>query len=410
MMSWLFALILIWVALAAAVVLRYRPLLLALWQEPVLKRPVLIIESDDWGAGPITQTNALTRLMALLMQYRDRDGRRPVMTLGVVLASVDRAAMRQNGAETYQCKTLAAPEYIDLLHVINEGCRQQVFSVQLHGMEHYWPAAVMKAAQTDEAVRRWLMQDDSEATESLPSHLQSRWVDGSTLPAPKIVGEQAARAVQHEVTTYRALFPEGAAVVVPPTFVWNLDVERAWIEAGIEVVVTPGHRYEGREQDGSVAASVARLFAGQVGDTGVSYIVRNDYFEPQFGHRADKVVHALASKYRAGRATLLETHRFNFLGEPAAVDAAMNELKQALSQTLNRFPNVAFLSTAELARCYRMRDHQLITTALGDRVRAFYIRCQAELGLWRALRITGIALLLALGCRLLPASNVEASV
>lgn len=54
------------------------------WIEPVLRAPVLILESDDWGYGPPEQAAALDRLADVLARYRDARGAHPVMTLGVI--------------------------------------------------------------------------------------------------------------------------------------------------------------------------------------------------------------------------------------------------------------------------------------------------------------------------------------
>src|SRR5512143_1501807 len=67
------------------VLLAFAGPLAARWREPVLRSPVLIIESDDWGAGPLQQADALRCIAALLQRVRDRSGRQAVMTLGVVL-------------------------------------------------------------------------------------------------------------------------------------------------------------------------------------------------------------------------------------------------------------------------------------------------------------------------------------
>ena len=54
--------------------------IVAAWREPVLKRPILIIESDDWGAGPDEQAAALKQISHLLEKFADHERRRPVMT------------------------------------------------------------------------------------------------------------------------------------------------------------------------------------------------------------------------------------------------------------------------------------------------------------------------------------------
>ena len=46
----------------AGVLLAFAGPLVARWREPVLRHPVLAIESDDWGAGPPAQAAALARL------------------------------------------------------------------------------------------------------------------------------------------------------------------------------------------------------------------------------------------------------------------------------------------------------------------------------------------------------------
>ena len=388
------ALLLIWSAAVCLLLLRYKKLICLLWREPVLKRPVLIIESDDWGAGPLSQREALNALTRVLAEYRDREGRHPVMTLGLILAAADHEAMAQQQTLQYQRRDLADPAYDELREAINAGAAEGVFSLQLHGMEHYWPDAVMKAAQNDDAVRGWLTGSATAATETLPSHLQSRWVDGSRLPSVPIRGDAARAAVSEEVSLYRRLFADGEAVVVPPTFVWNADVEAAWAAQGMDVVVTPGRRAEQRSADGGVAPATKRLFNGGRGEAGVSYIVRDDYFEPQLGHRSDQVIGAMRVKGAAGRPTLLETHRFNFIGDQAAVKQAFNELDTMLSQVLVQFPAVGFISTAELARIYRDNDRDWLAQGLMSRLRAFSGRCRLEIGLWRGLRLTGLALLM----------------
>ncbi|MCA1926328.1 MAG: hypothetical protein LDL16_08645, partial [Thiobacillus sp.] len=58
-------------ALWATVLLAFARPLAARWREPVLRRPVLIIESDDWGAGPLAQAGALAALADTLQRVRD---------------------------------------------------------------------------------------------------------------------------------------------------------------------------------------------------------------------------------------------------------------------------------------------------------------------------------------------------
>ena len=59
----------------AALIAVQRKRLSALWREPMLRVPVVIFESDDWGAGPPEQADCLRRLRVALALPLLRAGR-----------------------------------------------------------------------------------------------------------------------------------------------------------------------------------------------------------------------------------------------------------------------------------------------------------------------------------------------
>src|SRR4051794_14413581 len=105
------------------------------------------------------------------------------MTLGVILAGPDGARIRSNHSLTYPRMTLADERLPTVREAMLHGEHAGVFSLQLHGMEHFWPATLLHASSTDASVRAWLTSEAPAATEALPSHLQSRWIDSSRLPS-----------------------------------------------------------------------------------------------------------------------------------------------------------------------------------------------------------------------------------
>lgn len=267
-----------------------------------------------------------------------------------------------------------------------------VFALQLHGLEHYWPEALM--ASTDPAVRAWLMQDTPESTEKLPSHLQSRWVDATSLPSLALLATDVGRVAAEEVDLFEQTFGVRPRVAVPPTFVWTEEVERAWAAKGVEFVVTPGLRSECRGAKGLPACDTPPLYNAEMGAAGVSYIVRNDYFEPERGHRAERGLEALATRSRQGRACLLETHRSNFIGDAVVAEDAINETDRLYTIALARFPRLRFLSTEELARAMRQNDPAWIEHRIPARLIAWRARIEEIPRFWRLARLTGLAWLL----------------
>ena len=214
----------------------------------------------------------------------------------------------------YRRQSIAEPLYAPLLEAVNKGVDAGVFTVQLHGMEHFWPPALMTASQVDESVKAWLEQAPQSATEELPSQLQSRWVDASVLPARALSVVEINQAVQEEVSAFQAIFGYPPRVVVPPTFVWNDAVEQAWAEAGVEVIVTPGRRYETRGEKGELVGGGLPIHNGQAGRGGTVYLVRNDYFEPALGHTAEQAIERTGDQDAAGSPDLAGDTSLQFSG------------------------------------------------------------------------------------------------
>ena len=365
----------IWLA-GITVVFGYlqRRTLQRLWREPMLRCPVLIIESDDWGPGPSTDAEALLRLAEILGRHRDARGRGAVMTLGMLLAVPDTEKIRQADGRRYYAALISESRFSPILAAIRHGTDEGVFSPQLHGMEHYWPEAVMKGSRDQESVHSWLVQNGVPRNEDLPAALQSRWIDGSILPSRELPDEQVAAAAAREMEVFRQTFGTKPSVVVPPTFVWTDAVEAAWSSSGVGVLVTPGTRYFARDGSGKLVGEGEPLYNGETGVNGMVYVVRDDYFEPALGHRAKRALAAIEAKSRVGRPTLLESHRFNFTGSSAQTDDALRETELLLRLVVERFPGVRFISTAELASAMARADPDLVERGLPSRIRTWLAR------------------------------------
>jgi hypothetical protein len=379
-----------------AVLLAFAGPLVARWREPVLRQPVLIIESDDWGAGPLEQAGALTRLAALLKRVHDRTGHPAVMTLGVVLEIPDGPRISATGCREYHGQHLADARFERVRAAMREGIEAGVFSPQLHGQCHYWPPAVLAAAQTDDSVRGWLVASEPALTESLPSHLQSRWVDASSLPSRALAPEAIRHAATAEAVSYQAIFGSAPQVAVATTFVWNAAVEDAWAQAGVEVIITPGRRATCRNVEGQPACVDATMLTGERSLAGQTYLVRDVYFEPALGHAPWRLVDDLLARTRQGRACLAETHRFNFL---EARDASLATLEAGLNMALTACPTLRFLSPIDLVRALQGRDPAWVETRLMPRLAAWRARLDEIPRFRRMARLSGLALPLAVLAR-----------
>jgi len=385
------------VLLWASVLLAFFRPLLARWREPVFRFPVIAIESDDWGAGPLAQAAALERVSAILQGIPDATGRPAVMTLGVVLEVPDGARIAASDCTEYHALTFADARFDDVRAAMQDGIAAGVFVPQLHGQCHYWPPALLAAAQGDAAVRDWLIASEPAATEDLPPPLQSRWVDASCLPSRAHDAAAIRQAVAAEAANYQAVFGSAPKVAVATTFVWNDAVEAAWAQAGVEAIITPRRRATCRNAAGEPDCVDATMLAGERSSAGQACLVRDVYFEPALGHAPRRLVEGLLARTRQGRACLVETHRFNFLRAP---DASLDALETALRAALAACPELRFASPLELAQAMRARDPAWIETRIKPRLAAWRARLDEIPRFPRLARLSGLALPLAwLGAR-----------
>lgn len=392
---------LVWFSIGVLVLyLIHCDLLACLWREPAFARPVVIVESDDWGPGPASDALMLRRIAALLADIRDRDGRPALMTLGVVLGKPDGAAILADDCQRYHRRLLDEEAYAPIVDAMREGCARGVFTLQRHGLEHCWPDSLLDRARHDAALRVWLA-DPGGRSEALPSALQSRWVDAAVLPSRVLPEGEIRAAITEEAALFHRLFGDVPTVAVPNTFVWSDAVERAWAESGVRWVVTCGYRYEGRAAGGGLQPAARRIVNGEGGAGGVRYVVRDAYFEPVRGHRAEQVWHAVAARAALARPTLLETHRENFIAAPEVARASLAELGRALEGVCRRHPEVCFLGTAELAEAFRTPDSPLLLKGSQQRVGVFLCRLLNEPALSRALKFSGLYFTLPLVVRML---------
>lgn len=378
------AILLLW----ATILIAFARPLLARWREPVFRYPILIIESDDWGAGPLEQAEALRKISTILQGIRDRTGHPAVMTLGVILEVPDGPRIAAGDCREYHALPLSDPRFDDIRQAMREGIAAGVFAPQLHGQCHYWPPAVMAAAKADPEVRAWLTAPAPAATEQLPSHLQSRWVDASILPSRALDGEEIQQAVTREVASYEDIFGSKPQVAVATTFVWNDVAEAAWAQAGIEVTITPGHRSTRRNASGQPDEVDKSILTGERSLSGETYLVRDVYFEPALGHAPQRLVEGLQSRTRQGRACLVETHRFNFL---EALDVSLSSLRTALEAARDAMPNLRFVTPFELGLAIQHRNPNWIETRLRRRLAAWRERLDEIPRFGRAARLSGLA-------------------
>ncbi len=372
---------------------RYGSVLRQNWNEPMWRYPVVIIESDDWGPSGPQDAAALRSLTAMLAQQRDSQNHPAVMTLGMLLAVPDRARIHEAGRQRYFRIGFDHKDFDDLRMTLSEGVQRGVFSLQLHGMEHYWPAAVLARAKQDKRVRDWLSREKGAVARHLPSDLQSRWTDASSLPSRDLSEQQIEAAVREECQAFIKAFGHPPKVAVPPTFVWNDKVERSWAEQGVELVIASHRRNIARGHYGELIEDVGgSICNGMRSRNGLWYLVRNCYFEPELGHQVDDKIAEIVATSRMARPVLVESHHFNYTGECARSAQNIDKLRTLLQGARRRLPDVRFQPTEALLASMGNGQDDLLKGRGLARVRPWLCRLRGIPGLEKRAWVSGVSL------------------
>ena len=372
---------------------RFRGLLRRYWREPVLRCPIIIFESDDWGPGPDDQIQALHKLSTILCRYSDAKGRHPVVTLGINLAAPQVTQTATNSL-TYNRKLLSDPDYAPLLEAINLGVKAEAFALQLHGTEHYWPQVLIDVASEDAQVREWLLKGD-QYSELLPDHLQSRWLDARALPCSEHDAEEINQAVAEEVAIFENVFGVKPRVTVPNTFVWTDSVEKAWAAAGVHYLVTCGKRFTGRDRSGLLTGDNKTILNGEQRN-GLTCLVRDAYFEPDRNHQAKDALPVMKDYIDCARPLLFETHRRNFIALNPRVEQAFDELDKLIRAITEQYAGVQFISSEELGEAFVNRSSSLLENSVSARWRAWLHRVNRNRAFRKISRFTGAQLVISL--------------
>jgi hypothetical protein len=115
------------------------------------------------------------------------------------------------------------------------------------------------------------------------------------------------------------------------------------------------------------------------------YLVRDVYFEPALGHRAEQVVARVAHKARLGQPALVEMHRFNYVDDVGKARASLAEFRRLLELTLDVLPGLRFVAPGELAEAIKRGDPDIVDTRLLGQLSVWLRR------LWEVRRLRWLA-------------------
>lgn len=343
---------------------------------------ILVIESDDWGAlrtstaeahatlascgyqmerscysvDSIETDDDLGQLFDLLDDFKDPRGRPACITGNMVLANPDFSAIRESGFRRYVYEPVVAtlqssPGRGGVARLWREGMAKRLFRPQFHAREHvrWWEWLDALRRGSPEALRTFDLKMCGvplAVSKEQQSFFQPIHVDH---PAPPGGNAGSTDLITQGLRLFQEQFGFRSLSTIAPNCAWTGDTESIWAQNGVRYI-------QGGYQQLVVTAAGTVLRAHYLGERSKYdgwYLVRNCTFEPSRAAGEDYWVKCLAQISRAFRLripAIVSSHRVNYVGSivESNRDRGLGQLRLLLEQVREKWPDVHFLSSAEL--------------------------------------------------------------
>ena len=332
-------------------------------------RPLVVIESDDWGRVGVRDREGFDELRArgirlgehpydlytletarnvselagLLMHHRDSRSRPASVVMNFCLANLDFKKMKTAGYRRVELLRLSDGlpgrwSRPGLFDTYKTGIRQGVFYPAMHGLTHFCPLAVENA-----------LAEHSDRAKSLRTFWQAEtpyiywrmpWVGyeywNPEKPQPGFLRQQRQRElIQQSCSEFFTFFGRKAVSACAPGYRANRDTHRAWAESGIRVV-----------QNGTGSG----LRAPYIDEFGILHVFRAIDFEPALKEVETEKYLEIASVCAARRIPIvISIHAINFHSSLRDFrSATLNTLDSLLTSLETRFPDLLYVNHEEL--------------------------------------------------------------
>lgn len=335
-------------------------------------RPVVVIQSDDWGRVGAPCAEAISELRKagypvgdspwdyygletktdlgalgdVLHAHKDTNGKSAVMTAVFVMANADLCGMRAEGYAHFRAVPVAEgyPAPWNEPTLIDEYARLVrlgVFWPALHGYTHFNPRLMLSIAResTERGQRlRAIHERDVPYLASLTPEFNFALLDRSEEEDKFVGGEEQEKWIENGVRLFDKTFGYGPTSTCAPGYRFNDVTCALWRQAGITVVHTAGGRFGPYH--------------------GVWLTPRNVHFEPVLNANALGDAFAAAEKaFRRGEPIVIGTHSINYISRHLGKSALGREqLGRLLSKLCSRYPNLRFSHETELYDSWARRD------------------------------------------------------
>lgn len=347
------------------------------------KQKYVLIESDDWGAvrmpsravydelvlnnipvdklhidklDSVESNDDLERLYETLKKFKDAKGNHPVITAYAVVANPNFEKIEACNRQVYHYETIldtySRSAHTDRVpELIKQGIAENIFVPQFHGREHVHVKRYMEAINSDSEKEQ--IAFNSRAIISSYS---------STCPNPYLPdyfkGFDYITGAEH--TEIESIHRDGLQLFKEifgfPSISFTAQGS-VWGDHLLEMLAEQDVKFIGGQQqnpDLQGGYKTVNKYWGSVNKYNQMHWRRNCRFEPARDVKFDWVNYCLTEMqiaFRWGKPAVISSHRENFTGSIFEENRndSLKKLEMLLAGILKRWPDVEFISTAQLA-------------------------------------------------------------
>ena len=346
-------------------------------------KPLIVIESDDWGASRIRTIETLEYLLKCGLQLdaygydrldalENRDdlellfdvieknsttnGHSPRFTTNMVLGNPDFELIEENDFERYEFESSFSTyeryygEKLDdtWSWAIDAG----IVHPQFHGREHLNVPLWMRDLRAGHTQTRLAFDagyyglTTQTSARGRTNYLAAFWPDDVNDL------EEIAGILSEGLQNFETTFGFKSKTFIPCNYVLPAELEKTAYEHGVRLI--QGQRGQLVPRVDGRKAKIRRSYTGQKTKLGQRYSVRNVKFEPFEDENHDWVGSALAEIDRAFRhrtPAIISTHRVNYVSGMSVThrDRSLRLLDELLGKVIRHWPEVEFITSDSLS-------------------------------------------------------------
>ncbi|GAB1448395.1 hypothetical protein MASR2M44_14040 [Bacteroidota bacterium] len=339
--------------------------------------PILVIESDDWGAIRMPNSNVYSKLKGkgipvessiyckydqlesnedvdllinILSGIKNENGKNPVITTNFVVANPDFDKIKQADFKEYFYKSIEetyknTKGSENLIKKVKQAQSEKLIQPQFHGREHV-------------NVPLWLELLKSNNDFLFAFNLGLWGLSKDVFPAMKksiqatydsIDDNYAKESIESGLKLFEEIFGFKSKTFIANNYIWSEALNPVLVEN--EVTHLQGMKYQLLPLEHNESRKKIRRFSGQKNNLGITYGIRNCTFEPtEMGDTVESTMNQISRSFMFKKPAIISTHRVNFSGglDTKNRDLNLKNFEILLKSIVNRWPDIIFLSSDEL--------------------------------------------------------------